>query len=88
LLFCYTMMIMSMGWNYSLNCAHQGAYCSSPQVIYEYGEQWCNDIDRENSWFVRMAILQAVMYSTSGVTGKENYKFGLRNISFIFRRVV
>jgi hypothetical protein len=32
----------------SLNCGHQWAYCSSPQVIYicEYEQPWWTDIDR------------------------------------------
>jgi hypothetical protein len=24
----------------SMNCGHQGAYCSSPQVLHEHGEAW------------------------------------------------
>jgi hypothetical protein len=31
----------------SLNCVHRRVYCSFPQVIYEHGERWWNDIDRE-----------------------------------------
>jgi hypothetical protein len=30
----------------SLNCGHQRAYCSSPQMICEYGEPQWNDTDR------------------------------------------
>jgi hypothetical protein len=29
----------------SMNCGHQRAHCSSPRW-HEYGEPWCNDIDR------------------------------------------
>jgi hypothetical protein len=30
----------------SLNCGHQWAYCSSPQLIYEHGKPWWNDLER------------------------------------------
>jgi hypothetical protein len=34
------------GETISLNCAHQWGIFLIPQVIYEYGEPWWNDIDR------------------------------------------
>jgi hypothetical protein len=36
------------GETMSLNCGHQGAYCLSSPVIYEHGQPWWNDTDREN----------------------------------------
>jgi hypothetical protein len=58
------MIIMSTGWDYVSELQPpMGLFI--PQVIYEHGEPWLNDIDRGNSGFFHqssLAILPAVIY--------------------------
>jgi hypothetical protein len=44
-------MIMSKGWDYVSDLQSPTDLLLISQVIYEHGEQWRNDTEREISWF-------------------------------------
>jgi hypothetical protein len=50
------MMIMSMGWDDVSELRQPLGLLYIPQVIYEYGEPWWNDIDRDN-WLIHQSSL-------------------------------
>jgi hypothetical protein len=70
----------------SLNCSHQWDYVH-PQVIYEHGETWWNDINR-GRLLIRPPELsgnptsRAAWYQTGG-TGEGNDNLGLAKYFFI-----
>jgi hypothetical protein len=53
------------------------------QVIYEHGEPWWNDIDRDKLLIVYQSCLAIVPAESSsskaGGTGECNYEFGFKN---------
>jgi hypothetical protein len=73
------MMIMSMGWNCVSELRPQTDLLSTPQVIHEHGDPWCNNIDRGNSWCLLQRSLEiplADLYINKvGWSGEENYEF-------------
>jgi hypothetical protein len=52
LLLLQLMMVMPMGWDYISELQPPTGLLFIPQLIYEHGKPWWNDIGRGNSWFV------------------------------------
>jgi hypothetical protein len=42
-------MMMSMKWDYGSELWKPTDLLSIPQVIYEHGQPWWNDVNKENS---------------------------------------
>jgi hypothetical protein len=51
-----------------------------PQVIYEHGELWWDDIDGESSWLIHQSSLAILPAEFSSIKSRENYEFSLRSI--------
>jgi hypothetical protein len=79
---------MSVGLDYVSELWPPTGLLFIPYVIYERGEPWWNDIDKEKLLIHAPELsgnpTRRVIWYQVGGTDKENYELDLQNVSFIF----
>jgi hypothetical protein len=85
-------MIMLMGWGYVSELWPERGLLFAPQMMmYEHGELWCNDVDREKTpWFVYHSTLwqsyhQCHLIGNQGGHGEVDDEFSLWSTFFTLR---
>jgi hypothetical protein len=78
------LIIMSMRWDYVLNCGHQRAYCSSPRSnmnMKNHDEMMT--LTHKKSWLIQqssLAILPAEKSGSKQEKGQKEWEFSPTNI--------